>query len=152
MEHDIIRTLRKHKKGTKHKFKKKKKQKKKQKKKKQTIRRQPIQGREGVDFKKFHIDPNKPSSCRSRTDKVKRSKCKSHGMRMGLPKMRIPKMIQSRMRIPRMRVGRCKSRGMNKGQFIINQMINPMHKHKHMKIETPKKKKCKKSFIHFINL
>jgi len=37
-------------------------------------------GREGIDFKTFHIDPTKPSSC------MTKRKCKSH--RMNIPKRR----------------------------------------------------------------
>jgi len=113
----IMRTLRKHRKKVgKHvvtKKKLRKKLRKKERNKKQTKRRKLIRGVEGVDFKTFNIDPRKPSTCRPRIEKVKRSRCKSHRM--------------------------------NKGQFIINQVIKPV------KIETPKKK-CKKSVVHFINL
>tara|TARA_Y100000768_G_C23981317_1_gene685971 strand:+ start:2476 stop:2859 length:384 start_codon:yes stop_codon:yes gene_type:complete len=96
--------------------------KKKKKKKKMKEKRQTKKGKEGIDFKTFYIDPNKPSTCRPRIEKV--SKCKSH-----------------RMRLPRR--SKCKS---HRGQFMINPML------KHMKLKTPKKKKCNKSIVHFINL
>ena len=106
----------------KRKYKKTIKKKKKKKKKKMKEERQSKKGKEGIDFKTFYIDPNKPSTCRSSIEKV--SKCKSH-----------------RMRIPRR--SKCKS---HRGQFMINPML------KNMKLETPKKKKCNKSIVHFINL
>ena len=75
-------------------------------------KRKKHKGINGIDFKIFNIDPNKPSTCRPRIEKV--SKCKSR-----------------RMKLPRK--SKCKSQ---RGQFMIN----------------PKKKKCKESFVHFINL
>ena len=54
-----------------------KKAKKKKAKKKARIRSTPVKGKEGVDFKTFHIDPNKPSTCRPRIEREeKRRKCK----------------------------------------------------------------------------
>ena len=96
-------------------------------------KRKKHKGRNGIDFKIFNIDPNKPSTCRPRIEKV--SKCKSH--RMKLP--RRSKCKSHRMRLPRR--SKCKS---HRGKFMINPML------KHMKI--PKKKKCNESIVHFLNL
>jgi len=71
--------------------KKKKKKKKNPKKSKRKPRPTPVKGREGVDFKTFDIDPNKPSTCRPRIEResTRKRKCKSHRMR--IPKVRMNK-------------------------------------------------------------
>ena len=134
MEREIIRTLKKNNKSKgKHKFKKKKKKKKHNKKSKS------IRGVEGIDFKTFNIDPNRPSSCRPRIEKVGKNKCKTHMKRipkMGL-KIRINKRCKS-LRRPLRRPQR-----INKGKFMIKHILNPDH------VVTPK---CNKSRVHFINL
>tara|TARA_Y100000389_G_scaffold203609_1_gene252668 strand:- start:3535 stop:3921 length:387 start_codon:yes stop_codon:yes gene_type:complete len=79
--------------------KKKKKKQKKQKKKSRTHMKRGV-SREGIDFKTFHIDFTKPSSC------MTKRKCKSH-----------------RMNIPKRRNG-CKS----KGEIMMNHMKTPKKK------------------------
>jgi hypothetical protein len=135
----LMKIAKKHEKGVTRKKKKKKK-------KSRTFMKHNVsnKGREGIDFKTFHIDLTKPSSC------MPKRKCKSH--RMNIPKrrngckshrMNIPKRRNGckshRMSIPKRRNG-CKSNGRksNKGKIMM----------KHMKIP----KKCNESIVHFLNL
>jgi hypothetical protein len=108
-EHDKGETKKKKKKKKKKKEQERKhtnEQKKKKKKKsrtymKRSVSNKGIEGKEGIDFKTFYIDPTKPSSC------MTKRKCKSH--RMNIPKRR----------------NRCKS---NKGKNMMNHMKTPTKK------------------------
>jgi hypothetical protein len=121
----LMKIAKKHEKGVTRKKKKKKK-------KSRTFMKHNVsnKGREGIDFKTFHIDLTKPSSC------MPKRKCKSH--RMNIPKRRNG-CKSHRMNIPKRRNG-CKSNGRksNKGKIMM----------KHMKIP----KKCNESIVHFLNL
>ena len=122
----LMKIAKKHEKGVTRKKKKKKK-------KSRTFMKHNVsnKGREGIDFKTFHIDLTKPSSC------IPKRKCKSH--RMNIPKRRNG-CKSHRMSIPKRRNG-CKSNGhkSNKGKIMMNYMKRP-------------NKKCNESFVHFLNL
>jgi len=94
----LMKIAKKHEKGVTRKKKKKKK-------KSRTFMKHNVsnKGREGIDFKTFHIDLTKPSSC------MPKRKCKSH-----------------RMSIPKRRNG-CKSNGRksNKGKIMMKHMKIP---------------------------
>ena len=101
MKKQLMKIAKKHEKGVTRKKKKKKK-------KSRTFMKHNVsnKGREGIDFKTFHIDLTKPSSC------IPKRKCKSH-----------------RMSIPKRRNG-CKSNGhkSNKGKIMMNYMKRPNKK------------------------
>jgi len=97
MKKQLMKIAKKHEKGV---------TRKKKKKKSRTFMKHNVsnKGREGIDFKTFHIDLTKPSSC-------------------------IPKRKSHRMSIPKRRNG-CKSNGhkSNKGKIMMNYMKRPNKK------------------------
>ena len=96
-------------------------------------------GREGLDFKTFHIDLNKPSTC---MNQKKKRRCKSHRMPHAMSRgMACKNGMAHKNSMPRRRHGNSMI------ESILNSISQPMH-HRHNR--TPKK--CNKSFVHFLNL